>query len=60
MYQDLKPTYWWYGMKIDVAEYVAFCDPIRESRKSINDPLDYGNPCEYPSGNGKKLLWISM
>jgi hypothetical protein len=26
MYHDLKATYWWYGMKIDVAEYVAFCD----------------------------------
>jgi ribonuclease HI len=23
MYQDLKATYWWYGMKRDVAEYVA-------------------------------------
>jgi hypothetical protein len=26
MYHDLKATYWWYGMKRDVAEYVAFCD----------------------------------
>jgi hypothetical protein len=26
MYHDLKATYWWYGMKIDVAEYVALCD----------------------------------
>ena len=23
MYHHLKATYWWYGMKIDVAEYVA-------------------------------------
>jgi hypothetical protein len=23
MYHDLKATYWWYGMKRDVAEYVA-------------------------------------
>jgi hypothetical protein len=23
MYQDLNATYWWYGMKRDVAEYVA-------------------------------------
>jgi hypothetical protein len=23
MYHDLKVTYWWYGMKRDVAEYVA-------------------------------------
>jgi hypothetical protein len=26
MYHDLKSTYWWYGMKRDVAEYVALCD----------------------------------
>jgi hypothetical protein len=26
MYYDRKATYWWYGMKRDVAEYVALCD----------------------------------
>jgi hypothetical protein len=26
MYHDLKATYWWYGMKGDVAEYAAFYD----------------------------------
>jgi hypothetical protein len=26
MYHDLKATYWWYGMKGDVAEYVDLCD----------------------------------
>jgi hypothetical protein len=26
MYHDLKVTYWWYGMKRDVAKYVALCD----------------------------------
>jgi hypothetical protein len=26
MYNDLKATYWWYGMKRDVAEFVAPCD----------------------------------
>jgi hypothetical protein len=26
MYNDLNATYWWYGMKRDVAEYVALCD----------------------------------
>jgi hypothetical protein len=23
MYHDLKATYWWYGMKRDIAKYVA-------------------------------------
>jgi hypothetical protein len=26
MYHDLKVTYWWYGVKRDVAAYVALCD----------------------------------
>jgi hypothetical protein len=26
MYHDLKATYWWYGMKRDIAKYVALCD----------------------------------
>jgi hypothetical protein len=26
MYHDLNSKYWWYGMKRDVAEYVALCD----------------------------------
>jgi hypothetical protein len=26
MYHDLKATYWWYGMKRDITEYVALCD----------------------------------
>jgi hypothetical protein len=26
MYHDLKATYWWYGMKRDIAGYVALCD----------------------------------
>jgi hypothetical protein len=26
MYHDIKATYWWYGMKRDVAEYIALCD----------------------------------
>jgi hypothetical protein len=26
MYHDLKATYWWYGMKRDVAEHVELSD----------------------------------
>jgi hypothetical protein len=27
---DLKATYWWYGMKRDIAEYVAHCDTCQQ------------------------------
>jgi hypothetical protein len=26
MYHDVKATYWWYGMKRDVAKCVSLCD----------------------------------
>jgi hypothetical protein len=26
MYQDLKKRFWCYGMKSEIAEYVAICD----------------------------------
>jgi hypothetical protein len=40
MYHELKATYWWYGMKRDVAEYVSLCEHVSESRLNINDLLD--------------------
>jgi hypothetical protein len=32
MYHDLKATYWWYGMKRDVAEYGALLRHLSESQ----------------------------
>jgi hypothetical protein len=58
MYHDLKATYWWYGMKRDVAKYVAFATLVSESRLSTNDLLDYCSRCKCPSRTGKRLPWI--
>jgi hypothetical protein len=30
MYEDLKATYWCYGIKRDVAEYAALCDTYQK------------------------------
>jgi hypothetical protein len=30
MYHDLKATYWWYGMKGDIPEYIALCDTCQQ------------------------------
>jgi hypothetical protein len=38
---------------------LSFATPVRESSSSINEPMGCCNPCEYPSGSGKELLWIS-
>jgi hypothetical protein len=37
---------------------LLFVTHVRESKPSINDMLDCCNPCKYPSGSGKRLLWI--
>jgi hypothetical protein len=55
MYHDLNATYWWYGMKRDVAEYVAFTTLVSETKLSINDLLDYCNRCKCSSRSGKRL-----
>jgi hypothetical protein len=38
MYHDLKATYWWYGMKIDMAEYVALCDTCQRVKAEHQRP----------------------
>jgi hypothetical protein len=37
---------------------LLFVTHVKESKPSINDLLDYCNPCKYPSGSRKRLLWI--
>jgi hypothetical protein len=58
MYHDLKATYWWYGMKRDVTEYVSLSTLVSELRLNINDLLDYCSHCKCLSGSGNRLPWI--
>jgi hypothetical protein len=39
MYNDLKTRYWWYGMKRDVAEYVALCDTCQRVKEEHQRPV---------------------
>jgi hypothetical protein len=34
MYQDLKVSYLWYGMKCEVAEYIALCDTCQSQSRT--------------------------
>jgi hypothetical protein len=40
MYQDLNKRFWWYGMKMEIAEYVAICDSCQrikaEHQRSVS------------------------
>ena len=37
MYLGLKEKYWWYGLKRDVAEYVAICDTCQRVKAEHHD-----------------------
>jgi len=40
MYLDLKEKYWWYGLKRDVAEYVALCDTCQQVKAEHQRPAE--------------------
>jgi hypothetical protein len=39
MYHDLNANYWWYGMKRDVAEYVALCNTCQRVKAKHQRPV---------------------
>jgi hypothetical protein len=48
IYHDLKATYWWYGMKRDVAEYVALCDTCQRVKDEHQQPAGLFQPLQVP------------
>ena len=44
MYLDLKEKYWWYGLKRDVAEYVAIFDTCRRVKVEHQRPTGLLQP----------------
>jgi hypothetical protein len=44
MYLDLKEKYWWYGLKRDVAEYVAVCDTCQRVKAEHQRPAGLLQP----------------
>jgi hypothetical protein len=46
MYHDLKATYWWYGMKRDVAEYVSHCDSCQRVKAKHQRPARLLQPLQ--------------
>jgi hypothetical protein len=48
MYLDLKGKYWWYGMKRDVAEYVALCDTCQRVKAKHQRPAGLLQPMKMP------------
>jgi hypothetical protein len=48
MYLDLKEKYWWYGLKRDVAEYVAICDTCQRVKAEHQRPAGLLEPMKIP------------
>jgi hypothetical protein len=48
MYQDLKKRFWWYGMKREIAEYVARCDSCQRIKAEHQRPAGLLQPLQIP------------
>jgi hypothetical protein len=48
MYQDLKKRFWWYGMKREIAEYVARCDTCQRIKVEHQRPAGLLQPLQIP------------
>jgi hypothetical protein len=48
MYQDLKKRFWWYGMKREIAEYVAVCDSCQRIKAEHHRPAGLLQPLHIP------------
>nr|KYP76384.1 Retrotransposable element Tf2 [Cajanus cajan] len=48
MYQDLKKTFWWYGMKREIVEYVAACLTYQKAKVEYQKPSGLMQQMEIP------------
>ena len=48
MYQDLKETFWWQGMKRDVAQFVSACLTCQKAKVKHQRPGGNLQPLEIP------------
>jgi hypothetical protein len=54
MYQDLKDTFWWHGMKRDIASFITRCDVCQKIKAEHQRPPDFSILYRFPTGNGTK------
>jgi hypothetical protein len=55
MYQDLKVSYWWYGMKCEVAEYVVLCDTCQRVKVEHQHPAGLLQPLKVPQWKWEEI-----
>lgn len=59
MYQDLKKSFWWNGMKRDIVAFVEHCLACQQVKALHQRPYRKLQPLEVPSGSGITSPWIS-
>jgi hypothetical protein len=55
MYQDLMVSYWWYGMKCEVAEYIALCDTCQRVKVEHQRPTGLLQPLKVPEWKWEEI-----
>ncbi|WVZ75897.1 hypothetical protein U9M48_023916 [Paspalum notatum var. saurae] len=55
MYHDLKERFWWYGMKREVAEYVAVCDTCQRVKAKHQRPTGLLQPLKIPKWKWEEI-----
>jgi hypothetical protein len=56
MYHDLKFTYWWYGMKRDIVEYVALCSTCQQVKVKDQRPVGLLQPLQVPKCKWEQIF----
>ena len=60
MYRDLKNTFRWNNMKLEIAQFVAQYLTYQQVKAEHQSPWGFFNPFLFLSGSGKILLWIFL
>jgi len=60
MYKDLKVTFWWTDMKIDVADYVASCLVCQKAKIEHQRPGVHWSLLRFLSENGTAFPWTLL
>jgi hypothetical protein len=55
MYEDLKLSYWWYGMKRDVVEYIALWDIYQQVKAKHQRPTELLQPLQLPEWKWEEI-----
>ncbi|KAK8999896.1 hypothetical protein V6N11_082034 [Hibiscus sabdariffa] len=55
MYKDLKPLYWWPGMKSAIADYVSRCLTCQKVKVEHRDPTGLLQPLKFPKWKWERI-----